>query len=223
MTGARGDGVGGHRHHLIDETCRLVKIGMEMCGGYASRPGTSVGFIKRTPLTSVDKLHLYCRLAAGHRGVELARRAARLLVDGSLSPMETALKMLLADPRLYGSMGLRGALLNCPIEVDAGTLGKTRQRAYRCDLLWPDARVALEYDSDDNHASVTALHTDAMRRLVMDAIGIDVITVTSNMVKDLGQFRAFARQLAAKLGRRVPPPSDEFLARQESLHRMLLG
>jgi very-short-patch-repair endonuclease len=48
----------------------------------------------------------------------------------------------------------------------------------RADLAYPDARLILEYDSDEWHSGVTRRHQDAQRRNRLRALGWTVLEVT---------------------------------------------
>ena len=61
-----------------------------------------------------------------------------------------------------------------------------------CDLLWRDARVALEYESDAFHAGPDALMADSRRRNRLRALGYDVITLTNSEIKDVVAMDALA-------------------------------
>jgi very-short-patch-repair endonuclease len=54
----------------------------------------------------------------------------------------------------------------------------------RVDLAYPDARVAIEYDSDSWHTGVRRRHRDAERRNRLRAAGWTVIEVTAAQVHD---------------------------------------
>jgi very-short-patch-repair endonuclease len=55
--------------------------------------------------------------------------------------------------------------------------------AARVDLAYPDARIALEYDSDRWHSGVARRHADAERRNRLRALGWTVIEVTPSSLR----------------------------------------
>jgi hypothetical protein len=47
------------------------------------------------------------------------------------------------------------------------------------DLLWKDAKLCIEYDSDTHHSGSERIARDASRRDVLEELGLRVVTVTS--------------------------------------------
>ena len=91
----------------------LVKLGYELCGVYSlpmSQPnyaGTPRGYSRRKALTSVARLTAHVASQSNNRSVKKARWALRYVLDGSASPRETELSMLMVLPRKLGGYGLR--------------------------------------------------------------------------------------------------------------------
>ena len=71
------------------------------------------------------------------------------------------------------------------------TVGQLRWRAEalaHVDLAYPDARVVLEYDSDQWHSGVGRRHRDAQRRNAIRALGWTVIEITPADLKESGRL-----------------------------------
>lgn len=62
--------------------------------------------------------------------------------------------------------------------LPAPVLGHRAGR-YRIDLAWPDAKIAVEFDSWEFHRTQTAFHNDRRRWRRLTALGWTVIPVTS--------------------------------------------
>lgn len=187
----------------------LVKLGMELCGTYAPCP-YSDRFDERPPVTSKSKLLSFCSRAAGVRGAATARKALRWVVDGSNSPAETALVLLLCLPVRMGGYGFAFPDMNpeTPLGVRA-----SRMHGYssmRCDLHWVEAATVIEYDSDQEHLTSQSASRDAGRRNVLGYKDITVITVRKPMIASPGAFDNVAIQLAHQLKRRLRPRDLEF-------------
>ena len=61
----------------------------------------------------------------------------------------------------------------------------------------------MEYDSNLKHLSPEELAADAMKRNSLNAMGIEVITITSKQVKSTVEFERVAKQLAVCMGKRL--------------------
>lgn len=200
----------------------LVALGFELCGGYSLAPGTERGFVDRAPLTSVEALAAYCEAAEGLRGVKNARRALPYIADGSASPMETALAALLSLPACRGGYGFALPQMNGEIEVPRTMRRAAGADVLRCDLLWPGARVALEYDSDRYHTGARRIARDSTRRGLLKQLDVEVVTVTRRQVVDLYAFEEQVVGLLARLlGRRVRIRCEDFEARRRMLRQEL--
>lgn len=86
----------------------LVKLGYELCGVYSlpmSQPnyaGTPRGYSRRKALTSVARLTAHVASQSNNRSVKKARWALRYVLDGSASPRETELSMLMVFTQEIG-------------------------------------------------------------------------------------------------------------------------
>jgi very-short-patch-repair endonuclease len=72
----------------------------------------------------------------------------------------------------------------------------------RLDLAWPDALVAVEYDGPE-HRTITGQNRDAFRDEGLDALGWEVVHVTSAMVLDPRAADRLAARIARKLRGRL--------------------
>lgn len=79
-----------------------IALAFELCGTY--RLGGLLGFEKADPLTSAKRLNWFASGVQGARGAKRLRRIADRALDGSASPMETALAMLLSLPGTLGGL-----------------------------------------------------------------------------------------------------------------------
>ena len=216
---------------------QVVKLALEMCGSYAidlyaavdigfydSREedaDESSGMCKRPPLTSAAKLEAYAGrlLAQGSR----ARSAhyLRYVVDGSASPRETALYMLLCMPPRFGGYGLMQPELNFRIELTPQERLMVGAHHYDCDLYWLDKHVAIEYDSKKHHSAEEKQERDAIRRNMLQYMGEQVIVATRTQVNKMAAFDKLARQIGRAIGKRFRVPADEHIAARAQLREVL--
>lgn len=184
----------------------LVFEGTELCGRYALDP-TGQKLLGRKPLTTIERLRL---AAAYHRdigGCAAAKRALPWLVENAASPREAVLALLLSLPNHRGGYGLPKPCLNH--SIDLGVLaGRVADKSYYvADLCWPEARLIVEYDSDEFHLASSHLASDANRRMALNDRGYRLITVTRlqlNSAQEMDRVAlALARALACPIRFRV--------------------
>jgi len=187
---------------------RLIQLGYELCGTY-SIPVTwdsnmlRNGFYKRKPLTSVRALQAFTERMSGVSGYQKAVRALRYILDGSASPMETKLAMLLTLPYNLGGYGFIFPELNYRITPSKTAKKSASKDYYECDLFWPDYDLAVEYDSDAHHTGAKNIAADSKKRNALALIGIAVITVTKEQIYSRTELEKVARILAKRLDKRL--------------------
>ena len=203
----------------------LVALGYELCGGYRLDPESAKdkGFRIDRPLASVESLSSYVARTSGSKGNKNALKALRFIMDGSASPMETILAILLVFPHRLGGYGFPKPLLNHRIDASASVRKATgKSNYYYCDLYWPDEKVDVEYDSDVYHTGSNRIAQDAIRRNALSSMGITVVTVSRRQVVDTLKLRELAEELSKLLGRRLRYTITEFSYRNAKLLEQLL-
>ena len=211
---------------------KLIQLGFELCGTYSlpvkdpdSTGQSNVGEViyNRTPLSNVKKLSGFANQMPGVHGRKLALRALQYITDGSGSPMETILTMLLTLPYKLGGYGFRLPKLNSRI-IPAKTIKRSSgKRYYSCDLFWPDADLAVEYDSDQHHTGAERIASDSKRRNTLSSAGILIITVTSQQIHDREEFEKVARLIAVNLDKPLRYRDPGFSTTQMALRDTLLA
>jgi len=155
-------------HSLV----KLIELGFELCGTYSLFPDDSSGESSddKNPyghpqLANTNALKAFTARLKGVNGQVKARRALRYIADGSASPMETRLVMLLTLPYKLGGYGLPMPVLNR--RIDPGKTAKQRpgKDHYVCDLFWPAVNLAIEYDSNRYHTGAVRIAEDSKKRL----------------------------------------------------------
>ena len=215
---------------------KLIELGCELCSTYSlpaiseqgneQEPGVVDKTLYSLPqLTNTKALKALTARMAGVNGQKNAARALRYVADGSASPMETILFLFLTLPHKIGGYGLPVPELNKRIDL-GGLIRQGSQRAgkafYKCDLFWADANVAIEYDSDLYHTGADRIANDSKRRFDLDALGIDVITVTRSQIRNAVEFDGMVKRIAKKLGRRLRYTNPDFPKARHELRRLLL-
>ena len=210
---------------------KLITLGFEMCGSYSLPGNASTGgdqgdlvqtMYNLPPLTSKKKLTAFSARMEGWIGHKQALKALRFVTDDSASPMETVLVMLLTLPYRLGGYGLPMPELNGSIYPKKRVSHFAGKSFYRGDLLWRDAGVVAEYNSDAEHASQNRIAMDAIRRNDLSLCGIFEVTVTSRQIKSMELFDKVARQIAARIGKELRYKEPEFQKARRDLRRALL-
>lgn len=182
---------------------KLVELGYELCGTYGLFPSCADGFISREPLTSVRLLSSFISRAEGMRGVAKAQCALRYVRGGSASPMETVLVELLTLPHRFGGSQLPAPVANYQVNVGPGYRSMGMKSCYRCDLCWPDAKLVIEYDSDQRHTGPERIAEDSIRRNALMFLGMEVVTVTSRQIMRLGEYEKIVKFVAKRMSIRL--------------------
>lgn len=138
-------------------------------------------------LSTTDELAQLCQWAFRRRGVVKARRALPLLEAGAESPGESLARVALITG------GVPRPLCNANIWVDGEWLA-------RVDMLWPTARVIVEYDGIV-HLPEAQRRKDALRRNLLQAAGYYVIVLTAD---DLRQPERMCMTVKTALAARSP-------------------
>lgn len=198
----------------VDEV-ELAQLASELCGTYLLDPNKESweGF------TNIDKA--VCSLAriggtlgafGKMRGATKLRRALAGAVEGSHSPMETVLALLMTLPRSVGGMGFSGVVMNYKVN--------TGNSYYLVDLAFPKLRVGLEYNGLQYHAIEQSARDDRRQNELIGQ-GWTIINVWIDDLKDPVKFARLISSLMRTMGRRTRP-GDAFLKRQANLRKRLV-
>lgn len=204
---------------------RMAMLTMEFCGTYrlpcGGRP-TTYGAPRLMTLESLRAVRNEVPTAFGSKRLE---GVLSIAMERSASPMETGMSLLLTMPVEMGGFGLPKPLLNWSKDVRGNEFVHPGRKELTPDMLWDAACVAVEYDSDENHALAPREQAmvDAMRANALTAMGYSVLRITTGMARSLAEMTLFARQLASKLHVDLAEPTLLEMLRRRRLHELLLG
>lgn len=111
--------------------------------------------------------------------------------------------MLLCLPPRRGGFGLDKPIMNARIDMNGRLSPLSASPYYECDLYWPQAKLAVEYDSELEHANGRQLSRDARKRVDLAARGITVISLTKQQVLHIPSMEQVAREIAHITGKRL--------------------
>ena len=214
---------------------QVTKLALEMCGIYALDPvdyagmfdcpdplDDASGICKRPPLTSAAKLRAYAKRLLAPNSRAQSAHYLRYVADGSASPRETALYMLLCMPPRFGGYGLALPEFNKRIELSLTERLMVGSHHYDCDLYWPGRRpVGVEYDSRQHHVALEKQELDAVRRNMLQCKGVQVVVATRMQVNKPSEFDKLARQIGKAIGKRFRIPKKEHIEARMRLREVL--
>lgn len=175
------------------------------------------------PIMSMEGFARMAQQVGGSTASARAYTVACLAFDGSASPMETALALMLSLPLDYGGFELQKPWLNASIDVSAHRGAVADCDQVTPDFLWPEERVALEYDSEEFHADDDkGTGRDAVRSNILTSLGYRVFRATPKTVRSLAGVELLARQLASAIGTELKAPSDIQALRRQRLFALLM-
>lgn len=203
---------------------QLALIGMMLCGEYAIAPNQSRSLIDRRPLTTLENLRAMVDACNGIRGVTVARRALNMCMEGSRSPRESLLFLLLCHNRSMGSYELARPDINRSIDLSPAGASIVGVSQLAPDLCWFDRRTLMEYDSWDNHNTARKLADDDLRMEAFRLSGWNAITLRTQNVNYPDRFDVMVRSvLALAIGASVPPVSMDFIKCRAQLRDEIMG
>ena len=199
------------------------EIGMELCGTYALRPSAIEDKADRGySLVDAARFKRHVETWKGLRGLAAARDVANYLTNGSASPMETKLYLLLCLPQKYGGYNFACPELNPPLDVPFSAREAFRQDKVKPDMLWRKAGVVVEYDGS-YHDDERQMARDALRKSIFESMGYTVFTFKRWHVYNPLVFAEMVKALAKRLGKRIRPLTAKQSFARDALREQLLS
>lgn len=158
------------------------------------------GFVVREPLLKSNELRAYLSQALSEKSNSRALVASRQVMDDSRSPMESRLYARYCLPRRYGGLNLRPVKLNSVIEVPREYAVASSVSRYSVDLYWPKAGIAIEYQGSFAHSGLTAEQRDRLKRNILQATGIRIISIDSRQYANEDVLDLYATEIARGMG-----------------------
>ncbi len=213
------------RWDKIAAQVQVAQVAMEFCGMYRLPVGpngktkykcqqlTSIeairGFIESIPPTNTYK-H-----STAFKSLDVL---LPWVLEHSRSPMETSMALMLTLPVECGGYELPKPKLNATPE-------RFGEHEVEADLLWEEAKLVLEYDSKEFHASKGAdkIDADIERANRMRAVGYKALEVTPGLAMNHYKLDTLARQIAGLLGVSLREEDHVVLFRRSMLHKLLFA
>ena len=195
----------------------LIELGFEFCGRYTSANHPKEGYRHKAPLCTPDKLQTFADSASGITGAKQARLAAKSIIKDSRSLEETHICMLACLPRSLGGMGAKPTLLGQSIELPDAAARILGTRICTPDLYWPDAHIAVEFDSRASTDKQLRAEHDRRKINAYRMMGIDVVSITREDLADPKLIRESFSHINRKCGKRLKASNEKQQAKQAKL------
>ena len=177
---------------------RACELGTNLCSSYwinwcgeicqRNQPIVTAASIRRF-VTKNSSLYGCCR----------ACDAARWIKDGSASPMETKLMLLLSLPARLGGFGLKDPVFNYRVNPGSSH-ARTEQQFFKVDIAFPEKRVGVEFNGEAFHRDRAK---DWARINALESLGWRIVVIDKSLLFNAERLEKSARQIAALLGTRV--------------------
>lgn len=171
---------------------KLIFLGMEICGIRD----------ELKPLCTERKIKSCAYSLKRHHGRNNALKAVQFIQSRSYSPMESRLYMHLCLPNYLGGCGFPKAQLNYPITVGS--------KPYYLDLCFPEAKLAVEYDSYTYHSNAHSFSRDNIRSSKIETLGYRVIHVKPGQLKKVDAYTDLVLNISRILQKPVYIRTDQF-------------
>ena len=198
----------------------LVLLGFELCGTYGA-DGEGSALFDRVPLTTRNRLLRFAGAAGRFSGCSRARWALRYVCDNAESPMEAKVAALLQVPRRYGGYGLPAPEMGRVVPFGEKGAALAGTDSARCDLFWPGAQVACEYNGAYHYEDPEQAKRDEARTAALAHEGVTALSLSYRQLSDQGQTDAFAASLARKLRVRAKKLSADIAPLRADLRKRL--
>lgn len=195
-----------------------------------SQSGQGTSLWRREPLVSIGELERYRDATKGMRGNNAFAKALSLVTGICASPLEVQASMLLALPACRGGEGLHGFKNNCQISLTPTAMTLAGQNTCYADLYFdsvkprpgkPRPGIVIECQGRVVHENARQGSIDANRTLALQNMGLEVMLVTREQLRDKRRFDAFTQHLREKLGVRKRTRSARSLQATEALRQDL--
>lgn len=193
-----------------------IELACEWCGSYALGPATIDCVYETVPITDKTRItELIQRHPAPH-GSRSVAKMMKWIAEGLASPRETVVFLMLSLPSRLGGFALPIPYVNQQIPlVGTDFANLTKYLFFVADLLWPWAKLILEYDGfEDHEVTSRQIAADKERRSILAAMGYTVIVITRHDVENLSRLQRKVRQIAIALGVTLDEAEADMTARK---------
>ena len=212
-----------------------IRLGMELCGTHSTLPfspsitfnGTLTaeeirnGCAKTPPITNARQLRAGLAMLPNHKSA-MAVIAAQYVLDGSRSPAESRLYIILCLPTKRGGYGLIKPELNVKIPLPKHLQDICGSPYYIADFYYPHHGLVVEYEGH-YHWEGNARMDDNVRDLIFRELGITVIRIGKKQLENPALLDLQVREISRRLGIKYHEPTDYVLKARAKLLKDVLN
>ena len=202
----------------------LVNLACDLCAIYVKDPYESLGQRRREVVTTTESIADFLDKAGGCHGVKNAKRAIQYALNRSNSPVESKLATIAMLPISSGGYGLIRPELNYDVPLSKDGTEYLKQKTCCCDMVWPEQRIVLEYDSNLSHMDVLQIYKDKRRSTALSFSDYKTISVTADQVQSFRTIEGLFLKIRNALNMRTHPERMEkyFEKRWDVVHHIML-
>ena len=216
-----------------------IRLGMELCGTHSTLPFTPGiartfelsereihnGFVDTHPVMTSKQLQAFLSaMGLGRQSKSVI--AARFVIDGSRSPGESRLYIVLCLPTRLGGYALPKPLLNYRIDIPRHLWEAAGTDRYYVDFFYPGEMYAgitqaVEFDGG-YHWQGNQRMRDNVRQILLEEMGIHVMRIDKLQLQNMEVMDLQAQRLADALGVRLRQPTPSVLCARKKLFKQAL-
>ena len=186
-----------------------------------NRRGLWTSLWKRPPITSVEDIRRVADDCKGIGGRRIVLRAVSHTHEGSGSPLETRVVLMLCLPPLLGGEHFPRPQMNRKIVFSERAAVVAGMPYCIADLLWESEHMVIEALGEDYHVDDYGFAESTGRGAALEADGYSVLEMTYSQVAHLEQWDTMVCLVATKLSRPARERTTSFLQHRNELHRAL--
>ena len=173
-----------------------------------------IGYFESEPVMTSAGLDE--RLGRGREAKKL-RKLCRYLVPNLCSPMECIMVAMFSLPTREGGFECGPFKGNHKVVFDAKARAVSGMPYAICDAYQEEARLDLEYNGGEGHTSDSSRLHDEKRNTGLVTMGIEVLVVNKETIRDLEAMEALAWRMHKRKGKRYRNRVEGQRERQASL------
>ena len=204
----------------------LLRLAQEFWGTYDTRPDLTAGIASRQgPLCTKRQLAAMAdAVPERYPGKARVSWVLKNGLEGAASPPEGALAAFFSIERSAGGVGAGPVLLNEPVELSAKGRRIVGTDLLHPDIYFPEALMAIEYDSEAFHGTASARARDNERKLALEASGITVFSVGPSILSRVSKLNGLKDAVVERvLGHGEKPLGSRLIRARQSLLGGLLS
>ena len=187
--------------------------------------GNPTSLWRRPPLIEIDELKRFAEATARMRGHKKFSRAASAVTGITSSPFEARASIRLGLSRRLGGEGLSDFVNNQEIRLTSQAFQLAKQDTCYADIFFDETAdhgpVDIECHGHSVHDGSTKGGLDANRTLALQSMGIEVVLLTHEQLRQPKRFEATMDHIAQLLNIKRRPKTEAMERRSEQLCREL--